>query len=245
MTFPARLLGALVLIAPLTVSAAAAQAPLDPRIRVIAYDPDKVFSLQAVFGFQTMIQFAPDEQIQNVSIGDGAAWQVTPNKAATLLFVKPIDIANITNMTVVTDRRSYLFELSRSATPSASPPYLIRFTYPPPPAGKAATPFRPPAPELRNNAYSYTGSRVILPSQVFDDGHFTYFKWPETSSTPALFVSDAAGVESIANYSVRDGYQVVEQTAPRFVLRSGKEVTWVINGGWRAPRDRAGHPAPR
>ena len=78
---------------------------------------------------------------------------------------------------------------------------------------------------------------------MFDDGKFTYFKWPENTSTPALFLVAADGSESLANYGVRDGYQIVEQLAPRFVLRNGKEVTYVINDGWREPS--AGPDAPR
>ena len=139
--------GACLLIGFYAASAAVAQGPspvttatlpsihvLDPRIRVIPYDPDRVVRVDAAFGFQMMIQFGPEERVQNVSIGDGSAWQVTPNKAATLLFIKPVDIATRTNMTVVTDRRSYLFELNAhqggAGTTFTDPAYVMRFTYP-------------------------------------------------------------------------------------------------------------------
>ncbi len=236
---------ALAATAPAAALAQQGRGYIDPRIRVIPYDPDVVIPLQSVFGFQTMVQFGPDEQIQNVSIGDGAAWQVTPNKAATLLFIKPLDIAAVTNMTVVTDRRSYLFELSaRPATSGREPPYVLRFAYPKPPAAAAANPPVPPPPEARNTDYAYTGSRANLPSSVFDDGQFTYFQWPARASTPALFVVGADGQESIANYSMRGGYQVVEQVAQRFVLRAGKEVTTVINEAWRPPPISPTAPRP-
>ncbi len=224
---------------------ATAPPPLDPRIRVLRYDPDRVTTVDAAFGFQMMIQFGPDERIQNVSIGDGSAWQVTPNKAATLLFIKPVDLAARTNMTVVTDRRSYLFELNARTSGGRSaygdPPYVIRFTYP---ADKPASVAANAPPERRNTAYSYTGSRTSLPSLVFDDGRFTYFRWPEAVSVPALFLIAADGSESLVNYSVRDGFQVVEQTAPRFVLRNGKEVTVVINEAWHEPAPVSGAPRP-
>jgi hypothetical protein len=38
-------------------------------------------------------------------------WQITPNRRASLLFVKPLPGAHRTNMTVVTDKRTYLFDL--------------------------------------------------------------------------------------------------------------------------------------
>jgi type IV secretion system protein VirB9 len=222
-------------------------APLDSRIRVLRYDPDQVVELRLAFGFQTMIRFGDDERVENVSIGDGQAWQVTPNKAATLLFVKPVDIATRTNMTVVTDRRSYLFELSASSRLpyGAEPPYVVRFTYPAPPRA-AAPPAGPAIPPLdrRNTAYSYKGSSTNLPSAVFDDGRFTYFRWPEAAEVPALFMVQPNGSETLVNYVVRDGYEVVEQTAPRFVLRDGKEATTVINDRWRPPAPSPDAPRP-
>jgi type IV secretory pathway VirB10-like protein len=48
----------------------------------------------------------------------------------------------------------------------------------------------------------------------------TYFAWPQQADLPAVFVVGADGVEGLANAVVRDGYLVVDQLAPRFVLRS-------------------------
>jgi type IV secretion system protein VirB9 len=61
--------------------------PLDPRIRTVFYNSDQVVMLKGYFGYQMMIEFG-DERIENVSIGNGLAWQVTPNKKANLLFIK-------------------------------------------------------------------------------------------------------------------------------------------------------------
>jgi len=222
----------------------------DPRIRTLFYDPNRVVRLDAVQGYQMMVQFAADERIENVAIGEGSTWQVTPNKEANLLFIKPMDHAVHTNMTVVTDRRAYLFELTARDGPSAGAQavtYVLRFTYPPPPAITTPTPGPPPKPappERRNNAYAYTGARDLVPSAVFDDGHFTYFQWPASAATPAVFVVGADGQESLAEYSHRDGFQVVEQLAPRFRLRDGKKVTTVVNEAWRAPNPGADAPRP-
>jgi type IV secretion system protein VirB9 len=218
----------------------------DPRIRTVFYDPDEVVQLRGNLGYQMTIEFAPGEKIENVAIGDSLGWQVTPNKKATLLFLKPLSPHAVTNMTVITDERRYAFQLSvRSGVRDRDMAYVVRFLYPPdPPPPPAAPPPPPPGPpQMKNRAYSYTGSRASLPALVFDDGKFTYFKWPENTSTPALFLVAQDGSESLANYGVRDGYQIVEQVAPRFVLRNGKEVTYVINDGWIAPS--AGPYAPR
>lgn len=164
------------------------------------------------------------------------------------MFIKPLEQAAHTNMTVVTDRRSYLFELKASSAQGVSEgqmTYVLRFAYPPEPVVAVhSPPPPPPPPEQRNRAYTYTGSRALLPSVVFDDGKFTYFKWPDSEATPAVFLLAKDGSESLADYSYRDGYQVVEQVAQRFRLRDGKEVTTLINDGWRdpAPGDRAPRP---
>ena len=219
----------------------------DAHIRTVFYNPDQVVRLDATYGYQMMIQFGADERIENVAIGDGLAWQVTPNKAASLLFVKPVEHAARTNMTVVTDRRSYLFELVAHPDTAARQDqaiYSVRFVYPPPPAIATVAPPPPPAPpERRNTDYSYTGSRELLPSVVFDDGRFTYFKWPAETATPAVFAVAPDGSESLINYSWREGYESVEQIAPSFRLRDGRQVTTVINDAWRPPL--RGEDAPR
>ena len=242
---------ALLLAASAASGALGAQTPkagaVDARIRTVFYDPDQVVTLKGYFGFQMMIEFAPDERIENVSIGDGVAWQVTPNKKANLLFLKPTGEPTPTNMTVVTDRRRYVFELrsrARGGERAADLAYVVRFVYPPDPIVPVIAPPPPKPPEQRNLRYTYTGSRASLPSLVFDDGHFTYFQWPENASIPALFVITPGGGESLVNYSVRDGYQVVEQTAAKFVLRDGKEVTTLINEGWRDPGPGSFAPRP-
>lgn len=246
------LAGAMVAAAILTPppDARAEQTPIpgavDARIRSVFYDPDQVVAIRGYFGYQMMIEFAPDEHIENVSIGDGLGWQVTPNHKATLLFLKPIDGVAPTNMTVVTDQRRYAFELT-ARRPGKSAPldmaYVVRFIYPPPPPAPPPPP-PPTPPEHKNLAYTYTGSRALLPSLVFDDGRSTYFQWPSTATIPAVFLVGPDGAESIVNFSVRDGFFVVEQVAPKFDLRSAKELTTVINDAWRDPLIDAAAPRP-
>lgn len=213
---------------------------VDPRIRTVAYDADQVVRLTGYFGIQTMLEFAPDERIENVSIGDAMGWQVTPNKKANLLFLKPLDRTAATNMTVVTDRRRYVFELVVAA-PKASTKdlaYVVRFLVPAPVA-VAAPPPPLATPVARNSAYSVKGDAAIQPAKVFDDGAATYFAWSEQSDLPAVFVVGADGVEGLANAVVRDGYLVVDQLAPRFVLRSGKSSLTVTNAAFAAHQEVA------
>jgi type IV secretion system protein VirB9 len=198
--------------------------------------------LTGYFSIQTMLEFAADERIENVSIGDAMGWQVTPNKKANLLFLKPLERTAATNMTVVTDRRRYVFELV-VAPPKASTKdlaYVVRFLVPQPAPVMVAPPAPPAAPVARNSAYSVQGPVAIQPTRVFDDGSATYFAWPQQSDLPAVFVVGADGVEGLANAVVRDGYLVVDQLAPRFVLRGGKAAVTVVNGAFNARSEKVG-----
>lgn len=245
LAYPRSLLAVLTIGAALAGPVLAADAPhpgaVDPRIRTVAYDPDQVVRLTGYFGIQTMLEFAPDERIENVSIGDSLGWQVTPNKKANLLFLKPLDRTAATNMTVVTDRRRYVFELVVAGPKASSKDlaYVVRFLVPAPAPVFVAPPPPPAAPVERNAAYTVKGDAAIQPAKVFDDGAATYFAWPAQADLPAVFVVNADGVEGLANAVVRDGYLVVDQLAPRFVLRSGKASLTVTNGAFSAHQEAA------
>lgn len=86
--------------------------PGDSRIREVYYDRDAVVRVEGRLGYEMMIEFNPSERIENVSIGDALAWQVSPNRKATLLFLKPMAKARDTSMTVVTSDHVYSFLLS-------------------------------------------------------------------------------------------------------------------------------------
>jgi type IV secretion system protein VirB9 len=80
--------------------------PIDGRVQTIDYNAEDVVAVRAPLGYQVTIQFAQDERIENVAVGDAAAWQVTPNRRGDHLFVKPLQQGVRTNLTVVTDATS-------------------------------------------------------------------------------------------------------------------------------------------
>ena len=111
------------------LSCTAAVAASDNRIRTLAYDPNQIVRILGKAGIQSTIEFAPDERIENVAVGDSSAWQITPNRRASLLFVKPLSAHSRTNMTVVTDRRTYMFDLV-AGEKSTTALYALKFSYP-------------------------------------------------------------------------------------------------------------------
>jgi type IV secretion system protein VirB9 len=223
----------LVLLALLaTFPAAAADLPsrelADPRIQSIPYDPNRIVLLRGTLGYQFMLQFDQGEKIETVSIGDALAWQVTPNRKANVLFIKPV-LRSATNLTVLTDQRRYAFELQVAPQKSELPVlYIAQIVYPAP---AQALPVAPPPeaePVAANSAYLMSGPEGQRPLRVFDDGRMTYFEWAPAQPLPAIFAVSSGG-ESLVNYVVRGRYVVVDEVAAGFVLRNGKDVVKIVN----------------
>ena len=205
----------------------------DPRIHFVEYDPYVVVELKGALRHQLTVEFDPSERIENVAIGDSLAWQVTPNRRANLLFLKPMARRPQTNMTVVTNLRRYNFQLTALAQPVRGMPFTVRFLYAAPVALVEAPPPPDPPPEVRNAAYAFQGSRALLPVRIFDDGRDTYFASRSDEDLPAVFAIDSDGAESVVNLRLRDGFFVADRIARGFVLRRGGDVTRVFNEGFR------------
>ncbi len=220
-----RLAASAVLVLALTAATTPRSGPADMHIQHVFYDPDQVTRITGSLGWQVMLEFAPDERIENVSIGDSLAWQVTPNKRAKLLFLKPLARNASTNMTVVTSTRRYAFALTTGPR-TASIPWIVRFDYPRPVVETLPEPVPPPAPHL-SFAYALGGDPGLLPAKVWDDGRQTYFAFPDGIALPAIFAGGPGKDETLVNVSNRGRVAVVQQLGARFTLRLGKRVATV------------------
>jgi len=219
---PALAAAALVLMAPAALAGQVRPAPGagDPRIQTVTYDADQVVQLQGAPGYQIDVEFGSDEQIENVAVGDSAAWQVTPNRRGDHLFVKPLQSGVSTNMTVVTSVRVYLFELTPLFGPSPEMAYIVRFNYPGEQA--AAADDSPSAPIA--GRYRVSGARALRPSRIADDGLHTYIEWPRERALPAVYALDGRGQETLVNGGMRDGLFVIDGVSPRLVFRIDQNV---------------------
>ncbi len=195
--------------------------PVDPHIQRVQFDPEQVVALHGALGWQVMIEFGGDERIENVSIGDSLAWQVTPNKRARMLFLKPLLRNGATNMTVVTSLRRYAFSLSTGPRERRTP-WVLHFDYPPPPIVETLPEPPPPPPVKLDFSYSRLGDPAVMPARVWNDGRQTYFEFAEDTPFPAIFAwGPGKNDESLVNVATRGRIQVVQQMGQRFILRSG------------------------
>ena len=217
-----RLVLLVLMFAALTGTAPLRASPVDPHIQTVMYDPNGVVEIQGALGWQIMIEFGADERIENVSIGDSLAWQVTPNKRAKMLFLKPLLRNASTNMTVVTSLRRYAFALSTGPR-SARTPWILQFAYPAPVIEVVLEPPPPPPPVTLNFGYVRAGHPAVMPARVWDDGRQTYFEFAQDTPIPAIFAAGPGKKdESLVNVVTRGRVQVVQQTGRRFILRAGK-----------------------
>lgn len=236
------------------VATASTAAHADPRLVSRLYDPGQIVRIEGKINVQATIQFGEDETIENVAIGDSLKWQVTPNRRANLLFIKPLAERASTNMTVVTDKHTYLFDLVSSSA-HRTPLYVLSFTYPeevePAQSADAAgqpaeranalemaaatDPYAVLDPAALNFAWISSGSRSLLPERVFDDGEATFLTWPPGTKMPAILVKDHEGAEGPVNFAVRGDVIVVDGVPSEFVLRAGNETARLVNEGPARP----------
>ncbi|AJP60144.1 P-type conjugative transfer protein VirB9 (plasmid) [Pandoraea vervacti] len=205
----------------------------DDRVKQVAYDPNQVYELVGTYGYQTSIEFADDETVKVVTVGDSIAWQTVPYQ--NRLFIKPVEPNAATNLTVITDKRTYYFKLT-SAKNRASQTFLVRFIYPNTNtglAGKVGGGGRSDHgfdPAKLNLDYGTSGDKsAIRLTRAFDDGQFTYFLFDANAEIPTVYTVGPDGTESLVNTRREGTYLVVERTASLFTLRNGNAYLCVQN----------------
>ncbi len=72
-------------------------------------------------------------------------------------------------------------------------------------------------------------SEELQPAMVFDDGRFTYIKWPGNREIPAIFEIRNDGSEMVANTRMQGELIVVDRIARGLMLRSGSAVASIKN----------------
>lgn len=103
----------------------------DNRIKTYFYNENDIFKLVVHSGYQSSIEFANDEKVNTISLGDNFSWKVTP--VGKRLFIKPMQNNLHTNLTVITNKRTYYFDLfAKAKTEDIDKDlvYVMKFFYP-------------------------------------------------------------------------------------------------------------------
>ncbi len=197
-----------------------------------------------------------------------AAWCVAAQPGGRNLFVKAKSSASAANtLAVVTDRRTHSFRfvvladadprppvyrlVVKSPTRVAPPPRLAPhdaaplvtlLAVPPPLSPQQVVAARLQAkPQVMNTQYSIaegTGSQDIVPTLVYDDGRFTYLRFPGNREVPAVFHVLGDGSETLVNARMEEDLLVVDRVSRKLMLRAGSAVV----GLWNEAFDLDGRP---
>jgi len=210
------------------------------RIKILNYTPNTVFKFVGHYEFQSIIEFALDEEIDTITMGTPTPWLLVP--AGNRIFIKPIEDEATTNMTVITNKRMYFFEMHAEEATGVHDEnlnFVIKFVYPEQYNLGAGTITQVTStsgpdmskPELYNFNYSISGEALdIQPLQIFDDGEFTYIKFKDMNAVmPAIFSVDRLGNEGLVNFRQEGGYVVIERVSDRFTLRHGPDTICIFN----------------
>jgi type IV secretion system protein VirB9 len=188
-----------------------------------------------------------------------AVWCVAAQPGGRHLFVKAKSGADApNNLAVVTDRRSHaqrfvvlpdndrqqpVYRLTVKAPHQPRPASRLSFqdiaalaalpSVPPPPTPQQLVAERLQAkPTVMNTQYSLAegaGSQDIVPTLVYDDGRFTYLRFPGNREIPAVFHVLGDGSETLVNARMEDDLLVVDRVSRRLMLRAGSSVVGIWN----------------
>tara|TARA_R110002072_G_scaffold219248_1_gene376865 strand:- start:16368 stop:17072 length:705 start_codon:yes stop_codon:yes gene_type:complete len=208
---------------------------LTNKIKTVTYSPNNIIKLSSDTLLQTMIELNKNEDIQNISIGDSTAWNVNvPKNTPNIIFVKPNMINSNTNMTVITDKNTYHFDLSSNEIDKNNAIYHLKFHYPNITNNLSYINYKnnhyyKNNPDGWNWQYSFIGNKNIAPKLIFDDKEkFTYFKFNPTQEAPAIYINNN-GKDELVNYKVKSPYIVIEKLARKFTIRYGNQITHIYN----------------
>ena len=187
-------------------------------------------------------------------MGDAQAWNMAV-KGNNLIF-KPTATSPATNLTVITDKRTYVFDLSlagcirgkkKRCLEIQQPTYLLRFHYP---TEEEKARRKRAAQQERalnmmvkfglsketaklNYLYYGKGDKAIAPSAIWDDGRFTYIQYADNRDLPAVYKINPDGSEMLVNSHMEEDVIVVHETAPKLIIRLGESVLGVENKGYK------------
>ncbi|MEI3855624.1 MULTISPECIES: P-type conjugative transfer protein VirB9 [unclassified Ensifer] len=231
----------------------------DSRVRFVDYQPYNITRIIGSLRSSVQVEFAADEEIAHVALGNSVAWEVAP--AGNILFLKPRENQPVTNLSVVTTRRdsstrSYQMELTvrdGAVEVGQNTYFYVKYRYPADEVERqrqaaAARAIASQAKEAdkvlaiheaygpRNWRYSAQGSRALEPHSVYDNGKVTTFAFVGNQEMPAIYIENSDGSESLVPKSVDGNLVLVHAIGRKFILRRGRDVLCVFNEAY----DRAG-----
>lgn len=239
----------------------------DNRIQYVNYNSGDVVVIRSVAGIGLRIVFSPNETILDVASGFTQGWEFSDRRNILYIKAKSVEGENgksaiapeagkwDTNLMVTTNLHMYDLDLHLlPSSSSARAPmnqqisYRVEFKYPADEAAIAknlAAKHRAEAkldatPEPRNWNYSMQigdSAENIAPTMAYDDGRFTYLRFPNNRDFPSAFLVAADKSESIVNSHIDPAAPdvlVLQRVSREMVIRLGNAVVGIYNDSFDA-----------
>lgn len=238
----------------------------DNRIQYVNYNSGDVVVVRSVAGIGTRVVFAPGETILDVASGFTQGWEFSNRRNLLYIKPKSISLGQgqpvmapeagkwDTNLMVTTDQRLYDIDLillagnNSGKAPTNRVAYRVEYKYPADELAAAnALAERQRAqtklnvqPAPRNWNYSMQigdASENIAPTMAYDDGRFTYLKFPNNRDFPSAFIVAADKSESLVNSHIDPATPdtlVLQRVSKEIVLRLGNAVVGIYNDSFDA-----------
>lgn len=238
----------------------------DNRIQYVNYNAGDVVVVRSVAGIGTRVVFAPGETILDVASGFTQGWEFSNRRNLLYIKPKSISAKQgqtvmapeagkwDTNLMVTTDQHLYDIDLmllpgnNSGKAPTSRVAYRVEYKYPADEQAAAkvlAEKQRAQAkldakPAPRNWNYSMQigdASENIAPTMAYDDGRFTYLKFPNNRDFPSAFIVAADKTESLVNSHIDPAIPdtlVLQRVSKAMVLRLGNAVVGIYNDSFDA-----------
>lgn len=227
-------------------------APTEDRIRTYTYNRAIIFKLYGTVNKHIHVELEEGESMAYKPImGDTVQWRFTGG--GRHLFFKPINAGVRTTLTVITNKRTYEFELI-SVTEDRSVFQKIIFDYPDSDlefklqatqivnaqktesARLSSQVIQPSVdPTSFNYDYDVVGNAAWKPLDVSSDDKFMYIRMPITQASPAVFLLDGDNKPSLVSFRPKGNYIVVERLANALLMKIGSEEVRITKRGAAKP----------
>lgn len=194
--------------------------PNDQRVRLATYQDGQVYRLHVSLTHVTTVEFGQGETIRSIVAGDTEGFQLDGVPGGRAFAIKPNARGVHTNITVYTNRRSYYFNVTENRSPTY---YVVQFRYPED-NRRAVNAVARQAP---NYNYGASNRTAFTPSSVWDDGTFTYFRFPRNAPVPAIFQYSNGRERTVNSTQIENGVLRVSGVNGQWVLRLGEDIVCI------------------
>lgn len=193
---------------------------IDTRIKTFIYSANEIFELPANYGYQSLIELSKGEIIKTIATGEAVSWSITPSE--NRIFIRPLEKSGKTNMTVITNKRSYMFDLIArdiKEEEASDLAYIVRFYYPEDNDDfdveeaylKPSSTIANEKPKKINKNYLVKGGNLsITPVSVFDNGYVTFFRLPTLRDIPTVYICNEKGERELVSTALYKDYLVMD-----------------------------------